>query len=84
LSKFSVYGANEISQEYSTDQSGNEKGEKIKRYDMSLTVMRSRAHLGLDKGAPVSRVAEKNPSPGRTIVSTPKLGGYDHRYDLAA
>jgi transposase InsO family protein len=43
-----------------------------------------RTHLALAKETPAGRVAEKNPGVGRRIVSTPRLGGLHHRYDLAA
>jgi transposase InsO family protein len=43
-----------------------------------------RTHLALENGTPAARVAEKNPGEGRRIISTPRLGGLHHRYDLAA
>jgi putative transposase len=43
-----------------------------------------RTHLGLMKGTPAGREAEKNSSAGRHVVAMPRLGGLHHRYDLAA
>src|ERR1039458_407026 len=43
-----------------------------------------RTHLALDKGTPAGREAEKNPDPGRKVISIQRLGGLHHRYDLAA
>jgi transposase InsO family protein len=43
-----------------------------------------RTHLGLAKGTPVGREAQQNPNVGCKVVSTPRLGGLHHRYDLAA
>jgi hypothetical protein len=39
---------------------------------------------GLAKGTPVFREAEENSDPALKVVSTPRLGGLHHRYDLAA
>jgi len=43
-----------------------------------------RTHLALDKGTPAGREAEKNPDPGRKVISMQRLGGLHHRYDLTA
>jgi putative transposase len=43
-----------------------------------------RTHLALDKQTPTSRVPAKNGGVGSRILSTSKLGGLHHRYDLAA
>ena len=43
-----------------------------------------RTHLALSKETPSSREAESNPGAGCGVVSTPRLGGLHHRYDLAA
>jgi transposase InsO family protein len=43
-----------------------------------------RTHLGLAKGTPAFREAEENSDPTLKVVSTPRLGGLHHRYDLAA
>ena len=44
--------------------------------------MRSRTHLALDKDTPITRPVSK-PSTGR-IVTTPEVGGLQHRYDRIA
>jgi putative transposase len=43
-----------------------------------------RTHLALAKGTPMGRESEKNPRLGRRIISSPRLGGMHHRYDVAA
>jgi len=43
-----------------------------------------RTHLALDKQTPAGRVPAKNGSVGDRMISTSKLGGLHHRYDLAA
>jgi hypothetical protein len=43
-----------------------------------------RAHLALAKGTPAGREAAKNFDAGCGVVSTIRLGGSHHRYDLAA
>jgi transposase InsO family protein len=43
-----------------------------------------RTHLGLGKETPASRVAAKDSDASCSVVSTPRLGGLHHRYDLAA
>ena len=43
-----------------------------------------RTHLGLAKETPAGRKAEKPARAGLSILSTPRLGGLHHRYDLAA
>jgi putative transposase len=43
-----------------------------------------RTHLALAKGAPAGRFAVKNFDGGDGVISTPRLGGLHHRYDLAA
>jgi transposase InsO family protein len=43
-----------------------------------------RRHLALAKGTPADRVAVKDPDGCGGVVSTPRLGGLHHRYDLAA
>ena len=43
-----------------------------------------RTHLALAKETPTGREAEKNPRLGGRIISSPRLGGMHHRYDLAA
>lgn len=43
-----------------------------------------RTHLGLMKGTPAGREAEKISSAGCQVVAMPRLGGLHHRYDLAA
>ena len=43
-----------------------------------------RTHLALAKGTPTGREAEKNPRLDRRIITSPRLGGMHHRYDLAA
>ena len=43
-----------------------------------------RTHLGLQKETPADREAAKNSDAGWSAVSTPRLGGLHHRYDLAA
>jgi transposase InsO family protein len=43
-----------------------------------------RTHLALDKQTPAGRVPAKNGGVGGRILSTSKLGGLHHRYDLAA
>ena len=41
-----------------------------------------RTHLALEKGTPAGRKAKRNPGSGHRFVSTPRLGGLHHRYDL--
>jgi putative transposase len=41
-------------------------------------------HLALAKGTPTGRQAEENSGESCRIVSTPRLGGLHHRYDLVA
>jgi transposase InsO family protein len=43
-----------------------------------------RTHLALAKGTPAGREAQQIPDAGCRVVSTPRLGGLHHRYDLAA
>ncbi len=43
-----------------------------------------RTHLGLGKETPACREAATNTKPGDKIVSMPRLGGLQHRYDRAA
>jgi transposase InsO family protein len=43
-----------------------------------------RTHLALAKGTPTGRVVMKNSDGGDGVISTPRLGGLHHRYDLAA
>lgn len=43
-----------------------------------------RTHLGLDKGTPCARVAEKDPGATSGVVSISRLGGLHHRYNRAA
>jgi transposase InsO family protein len=43
-----------------------------------------RTHLGLRKETPSGRVAAKDSDVSCGVVSTPRLGGLHHRYDLAA
>jgi transposase InsO family protein len=43
-----------------------------------------RTHLGLQKQTPASRAAAKSTDAACRVVSTPRLGGLHHRYDLAA
>jgi transposase InsO family protein len=43
-----------------------------------------RTHLSLGKGTPAGRVAVKNSDGGDGVISSPRLGGLHHRYDLAA
>lgn len=43
-----------------------------------------RTHLGLNKATPAGRKAAISPIAGRKVLSTPRLGGLHHRYDLAA
>ena len=43
-----------------------------------------RTHLALAKGTPTGRVAVKNSDGGDGVISTPRLGGLQHRCDLAA
>jgi hypothetical protein len=43
-----------------------------------------RTHLGLAKGTPAGRVAERATGSGPRVISMPRLGGLHHRYDLAA
>jgi putative transposase len=43
-----------------------------------------RTHLALAKGTPAGREARQIPDAGCKVVSTPRLGGLHHRYDLAA
>ncbi len=43
-----------------------------------------RTHLGLGKQTPAQRKAEKNAALDAKVVSTPRLGGLHHRYDMAA
>jgi transposase InsO family protein len=43
-----------------------------------------RTHLGLAKGTPGGREAAKETNAGSKIVTTPRLGGLHHRYELAA
>ena len=43
-----------------------------------------RTHLGLKKGTPAGREAATTSDPRCGVVSTPRLGGLHHRYDLAA
>jgi transposase InsO family protein len=43
-----------------------------------------RTHLALAKGTPAGREAQQIPDAGCKVVSTPRLGGLHHRYDLAA
>ena len=43
-----------------------------------------RTHLALDKRTPMGRVPAKHGGVDFRVVSTPKLGGLHHRYDLAA
>jgi transposase InsO family protein len=43
-----------------------------------------RTHLALDKQTPTGRVPAKNGGVDDKILSTSKLGGLYHRYDLAA
>jgi hypothetical protein len=43
-----------------------------------------RTHLGLAKGTPEGREAEKRPDTSSRVVAIPRLGGLHHRYDLAA
>jgi len=44
---------------------------------------RDRTHLALEKDTPHSRPAAKV-TPGATVLSSPRLGGLHHRYDVAA
>jgi transposase InsO family protein len=43
-----------------------------------------RTHLAFLKGTPTGRVAVKYSDGGDGVISTPRLGGLHHRYDLAA
>jgi len=43
-----------------------------------------RTHLGLGKPTPAQRKAEKSAALDAKVVSTPRLGGLHHRYDMAA
>jgi putative transposase len=43
-----------------------------------------RTHLGLEKQTPAGRTAAKNTARGPKVVCMPRLGGLQHRYDLAA
>ena len=43
-----------------------------------------RTHLGLDKQTPAGREAATTSDTRCGVVSTPRLGGLHHRYDLAA
>ncbi|HXB63145.1 MAG TPA: integrase core domain-containing protein [Acidobacteriaceae bacterium] len=43
-----------------------------------------RTHLGLGKETPAGRIAAKDSDVSCGVVSTPRLGGLHHRYDLAA
>jgi putative transposase len=43
-----------------------------------------RTHLALAKGTPAGRETERHQGSSRRVMSTPKLGGLHHRYDLAA
>ena len=43
-----------------------------------------RTHLGLTKGTPAGREAATTSDPRCVVVSSPRLGGLHHRYDLAA
>jgi transposase InsO family protein len=43
-----------------------------------------RTHLALKKGTPTGREAVATTDPHCGVVSTPRLGGLHHRYDLAA
>jgi transposase InsO family protein len=43
-----------------------------------------RTHLSLEKNTPAGRGAETNPDADCRVISTPRLGGLHHRYDLAA
>ena len=43
-----------------------------------------RTHLALAKGTPAGRETESHQGSSRRVMSTPKLGGLQHRYDLAA
>jgi putative transposase len=43
-----------------------------------------RTHLGLGKETPAGRTASRGARPSANIVSMPRLGGLDHRYELAA
>jgi putative transposase len=43
-----------------------------------------RTHLALDKRTPTGRVVAKSTGVSCRILSTPKLGGLHHRYDLDA
>jgi putative transposase len=42
---------------------------------------KNRCHLSLNRDSPLGRTAQKKPSESSTIVSTPKLGGLQHRYE---
>jgi len=43
-----------------------------------------RTHLGLMQESPTGREAKKRSSAGRRVVAMPRVGGLNHRYDLAA
>ena len=43
-----------------------------------------RTRLGLKKPTPAGRVAAENVTADSKVVSTPRLGGLHHRYNLAA
>ncbi len=43
-----------------------------------------RTHLALAKGTPAGREAATTSDTHCRVVSTPRLGGLHHRYDLAA
>jgi putative transposase len=43
-----------------------------------------RTHLGLGKETPEGRIAAVDSDVGCKVLSTPRLGGLHHRYDLAA
>lgn len=43
-----------------------------------------RTHLALAKKTPAGRVAEDTPEAGCGVISTPRLDGLHHRYNLAA
>jgi len=43
-----------------------------------------RTHLGLGKDTPGRRIPASVPSSGHKVVSSPRLGGLNHRYTVAA
>ena len=49
-----------------------------------LYYLEDRTHLALEKGTPAGREARIDPGGGYKVISTPRLGGLQHRYNSAA